>query len=110
MDGHNFYKTSLNTTRTLLRLASAEDYLALLRAQLDVGQLGANEFAMFIALFPLLREKEAAQFLGFSVKALQAWRLRGSGPPFVRFEGGIRYRLGDLIQARNRVLVNSTSA
>lgn len=110
MDGHLFDKTSLNTTRTLLRLASAEDYLSVLRTQLDVGKLGANEFALFIALFPLLREKEAAQFLGFSVKALQAWRLRGKGPPFVRLEGGVRYRLGDLIHARDRMLVNSTSA
>ena len=32
----------------------------------------------------LLSEAQAAEFLGFSTRALQAWRYRGGGPVFVR--------------------------
>ena len=31
----------------------------------------------------LLREQEAAALLGHTVRALQNWRVRGGGPPFV---------------------------
>ena len=46
----------------------------------------------------LLREEDAAVFLGFTPRALQEWRHRGSGPPFVRISSrAIRYRRADLI-------------
>ena len=46
----------------------------------------------------LLNEAEAAKFLAVSVRTLQAWRTRESGPPFVRLGRAIRYRLKDLIE------------
>jgi excisionase family DNA binding protein len=46
----------------------------------------------------LLNESEAAKLLAVSVRTLQAWRTRESGPPFVRLGRAIRYRLKDLIE------------
>ena len=41
----------------------------------------------------------AAEFLGYTIRALQNWRVRGGGPRFVRVSArSIRYRLLDLIR------------
>ena len=46
----------------------------------------------------LIGENEAAAFLGYSVRALQNWRVRGGGPKFVKVSArSIRYRRRDLI-------------
>jgi predicted DNA-binding transcriptional regulator AlpA len=46
----------------------------------------------------LLRENEAAALLGYSVRALQNWRIRGGGPAFVKVSArSVRYRRVDLI-------------
>ena len=58
----------------------------------------------------LLRETEAASFLGFTPRALQAWRQRGEGPLFVRISArAIRYRRRDLISWSEERLRISTS-
>lgn len=58
----------------------------------------------------LLTEREAAGFLGYSVRALQNWRVRGGGPLFVRVSGrSIRYRRRDLIEWSEGRLRSSTS-
>lgn len=44
----------------------------------------------------LLREDKAAEILGFSVRTLQNWRLRGIGPPFVAASRSVRYLRSDL--------------
>lgn len=45
----------------------------------------------------LVCEKDAAEFLGYTVRALQNWRLRGGGPQFVKVSArSIRYRRRDL--------------
>ena len=45
----------------------------------------------------LLSEKETASELGFSVRTLQAWRVRGGGPSFVKVSARcVRYRQSDL--------------
>ena len=47
----------------------------------------------------LIDEQEAASFLGYSVRALQNWRLRGGGPEYVRVsKRSVRYRRRDLIR------------
>lgn len=55
---------------------------------------------------PLLTEREAATLLGFKPAALQAWRLRGDGPPYVKISArAVRYRREDLeafVQERMR--------
>lgn len=44
----------------------------------------------------LLTEVHAADVLSLSVRTLQAWRMNGVGPSFVRAGRAIRYRKGDL--------------
>jgi len=47
----------------------------------------------------LINEQEAANFLGYSVRALQNWRLRGGGPEYVRVSRrSVRYRRRELIR------------
>jgi helix-turn-helix protein len=46
----------------------------------------------------LMCEKDAAAFLGYTIRALQNWRLRGGGPQFVKVSArSIRYRRRDLM-------------
>lgn len=46
----------------------------------------------------LLTEKEAARLLGFSYRTLQAWRVRGGGPPFIKVSPAcVRYLRADLL-------------
>lgn len=45
----------------------------------------------------LLHEEQAAEFLKLSVRTLQAWRVKSTGPRFVRAGRAIRYRRRDLI-------------
>lgn len=45
----------------------------------------------------LFDELRTAQFLGISVRTLQAWRVRDFGPPFVRLGRAIRYEKQALI-------------
>jgi excisionase family DNA binding protein len=40
----------------------------------------------------LLRSREAAAHLGFSVDTLKHWRKHGGGPAFVRIGTRVRYR------------------
>lgn len=45
----------------------------------------------------LLTENEAARFLGFSPRTLQTWRVRGTGPSFIRVSKRcVRYTMDDL--------------
>ena len=45
----------------------------------------------------LIDERKAADFLGFTVRALQNWRTRGGGPRFVKVsKRSVRYRRRDL--------------
>ena len=58
----------------------------------------------------MIDEQKAAEFTGYSVRALQNWRVRGGGPKFVKVSGrSIRYRRRDLIEWAERLLVASTS-
>lgn len=44
----------------------------------------------------LITEKEAATLLGLSPSWMQRKRWEGGGPPFVKFDHAVRYRLRDL--------------
>ena len=58
----------------------------------------------------MLRENEAAAFLGYSVRALQNWRLRGGGPRYVKVsKRSVRYRRRELLAWANCRLANNTS-
>ena len=57
----------------------------------------------------LVNEHEAAAFLGYTIRALQNWRLRGGGPVFVKVsERSVRYRRRDLLAWTESRLRNST--
>ena len=46
----------------------------------------------------LMRQEDAAQMLGVTPRALEAWRYRGGGPRYIRISGRcIRYRRSDII-------------
>jgi predicted DNA-binding transcriptional regulator AlpA len=58
----------------------------------------------------LIDEKEAATYIGYTVRCLQNWRLRGGGPRFVKVSArSIRYRRSDLNKWIEGKLVSSTS-
>ena len=57
----------------------------------------------------LLGESETAQMLSVSTRTLQAWRLRGGGPAFVRCGRAVRYRRRDLTSWMDANAVSSTS-
>src|SRR5262245_38424398 len=39
-----------------------------------------------------LKENQAAKLLGVSPRTLQAWRLRGGGPPYLKIGRAVRYQ------------------
>lgn len=45
----------------------------------------------------LLPEKDAARLLSVSQRTLQAWRVSGEGPPYIKMGRAIRYSRADLI-------------
>jgi predicted DNA-binding transcriptional regulator AlpA len=56
-------------------------------------------------------ERREAARLGFSVKTLQGWRLKGDGPPFLKIGPSVRYDptavdawLNDRIRTNNRTI------
>lgn len=58
----------------------------------------------------LIDEREAARYLGYSVRALQNWRVRGGGPAFVKVSGrSVRYRRRELKSWADERLIHSTS-
>jgi hypothetical protein len=48
--------------------------------------------------FALITENEASRLLSISTRTLQAWRLQGAGPPFVRMGRAVRYQRGALVE------------
>ena len=67
-----------------------------------------------IDLDSLLREQEAANSLGFTPRTLQAWRLTGDGPAYIKISSrAIRYRRRDLIawaDERRRLSTSNSSS
>lgn len=58
----------------------------------------------------LLNETEAAEFLCYSVRALQNWRVRGGGPDFIKVSArSIRYCRRDLIKWLDNRRVSNTA-
>lgn len=58
----------------------------------------------------LMSEREAADMLCYTVRALQNWRLRGGGPLFIRVSSrSIRYRKRDLLEWIESRTVSNTS-
>jgi hypothetical protein len=58
----------------------------------------------------LLTEQKAADILAIQVKTLQAWRVRGGGPKFVKLGRCVRYLQTDLEQYLAEHTFDHTSA
>lgn len=56
-----------------------------------------------------LNENRAAEFLGVSVRTLQAWRVRGGGPRYVKIGRAVRYQRRELMGFQEAHTVGSTS-
>jgi len=63
-----------------------------------------------INLDRLIDEKEAADLLCYSVRALQNWRHRGGGPKFIKVSSrSVRYRIRDIQEWVEKKTVSNTS-
>jgi len=56
-----------------------------------------------------LNETQAAEFLGVSVRTLQAWRVRGGGPLYCKIGRAVRYQRRALVCFQQENTVSSTS-
>jgi len=60
-----------------------------------------------------LKEREAAEIIGFSVHWLRRKRWSGDGPNYLKMgpgaKAGVRYLLADLLDFINKNKINSTS-
>lgn len=56
-----------------------------------------------------LNENQAAEFLGVSVRTLQAWRVRGGGPRYIKIGRTVRYQRRELLTFQEAHTVGSTS-
>jgi len=58
----------------------------------------------------LVNETEAASFVGYTIRAMQGWRVKGGGPKFIKVSArSIRYRRRDLIEwAEARLRANTS--
>jgi hypothetical protein len=56
-----------------------------------------------------LNENRAAEFLGVSVRTLQAWRVRGGGPRYCKIGRAVRYQRRSLVSFQQEHTVSSTT-
>jgi phage terminase Nu1 subunit (DNA packaging protein) len=56
-----------------------------------------------------LNETQAAEFLGVSVRTLQAWRVRGGGPLYCKIGRAVRYQRRALVAFQLEHTVSSTT-
>ncbi len=54
--------------------------------------------APFTTLPSLLTETQAAEALALSVRTLQAWRTRGTGPSYIKAGNAVRYNRASLAE------------
>jgi hypothetical protein len=56
-----------------------------------------------------LNETQTAEFLGVSVRTLQAWRVRGGGPRYCKIGRSVRYQRRVLVEFQQEHTVSSTT-
>ncbi len=64
---------------------------------------------MSLGEHPLLTEVQAAEALNVKPRTLQAWRLRGGGPPYAKLGSSVRYDIGRLNRWVEKRLRQSTA-
>jgi predicted DNA-binding transcriptional regulator AlpA len=65
--------------------------------------------AMSADIDAALNENQAAEFLGLSVRTLQAWRVRGGGPRYMKIGRAVRYQRRALVAFQDSHTVSSTT-
>ena len=55
-----------------------------------------TQFDYIHVMHRTMREQEAAEYLGMSVKTLQAWRFYNKGPKYLKISRSVRYLREDL--------------
>jgi predicted DNA-binding transcriptional regulator AlpA len=76
---------------------------------MNLAEMGTSHDADYMDR--LINEHQAADYLCYSVRALQNWRVRGGGPKFVKVSGrSVRYTRRDLQAWINERRVTCTSA
>lgn len=58
----------------------------------------------------LLTEKQAAEILNVSHRTLQAWRVRGGGPRFVKMGKSVRYSRAALLEFTSESFATTSEA
>lgn len=70
----------------------------------------SSDHSAYVDADLFLNEARAAELLSINPRTLQQWRLRGTGPKFVRISTRcVRYRYRDLMVWADRLLRSSTS-
>ena len=64
---------------------------------------------MFLTYAELIDEEQAAAILKLSPRTLQAWRVRGCGPKFVKVGRSVRYQSEEVQEFVNENVHQSTS-
>ncbi len=63
---------------------------------MKASQLSNSENRPGDGLEPLLNEHDVARLTHMSVAAVRRWRLRNSGPPYIKLNFSVRYDLREL--------------
>ena len=100
------HSESSSIAETLARIESVVGGLCLITPHKALGPCGRPiPTDLDAALF----EAEAAELEGLSVRTLQARRVRGGGPPFLKDGRSVRYTRRMLLEHRRARLRHSTS-
>jgi hypothetical protein len=84
-----------------------KNYHACIATQKDTCAMQATSIAL--DLDTALNESQAAQFLGVSVRTLQAWRVRGGGPRYCKIGRAVRDQRRELVSFQEAHTVGSTT-
>jgi predicted site-specific integrase-resolvase len=57
----------------------------------------------------MFRTNDAAEYIGLTKATLEAWRCKGGGPVFVKYQRAVRYRKEDLDAFIQQSLQRNTS-
>lgn len=69
-----------------------------------------NDFEYMTQLNPNLTASQAAEFLGIKTTTLANWRMENKGPKYMRVGRMIRYRYNDVVEFRDRYVVEPESS
>jgi hypothetical protein len=63
---------------------------------------GSGDYSMDTEVKPFLKQEELARRWCMSGRTLEAWRLKGVGPAYVKIGARVLYRVSDILDAESR--------